>query len=160
MQTVFRMNLKSLSQIRSFSKMQVPEIDKCLYKTLGVDKEANSHQIRQAYLTLAKEWHPDKMPGDEDALKYFTHVSKAYETLYDDHKRAIYDDESMSDEDFFTIQLGPVRINLFMMFFAAVGTSALYFANKKFGFISQKKDPNACPIDHKNRNEMIQIARE
>ena len=72
------------------------------------------------------------MPGDE-ALKYFTHVSKAYETLHDNHKRAIYDDDQISDEDFFTIQMGPVKINLFIMFFVTAGLSGAYFLNKKFG---------------------------
>ena len=47
-------------------------------------------------------------------------------------------------------------MNLFMMFFVCVGTSGVYFANKKFGFFGTKSDQaNACPIDHKNRNEMV-----
>ena len=81
-------------------------------------------------------WHPDKVQGD-DALKYFTHVSKAYETLYDDHRRAIYDEESISDEDFFTIQLGPLRINLFMAFFASLGGFVVYFSYTKLYLRSQ-----------------------
>ena len=140
--------------------VSVPEIDKCLYKTLGVDKEANQHEIRQAYLALAKTWHPDKVGGNDEALIYFTHVSKAYETLHDNHKRAIYDDESISDEDFFTIQIGPVRINLFIMFFVSAGCSIGYFLNKKYGFLTGKSNSNACPVDHKNRIEMIKIANE
>ena len=92
--------------------------------------------------------------GDE-SLKYFTHVSKAYETLYDNQKRAVYDDDSISDEDFFTIQVGPLKINLFVMFFITAGLSGAYFLNKKFGTGQDKS--GACPIDHKNREEMRQI---
>ena len=87
---------------RTFSsQIEVPEIEKCYYKTLGVEKNVNQHEIRQAYLAIAREFHPDKVGDNDEALAYFTHVSKAYETLYDEHKRAIYDDESISDEDFF-----------------------------------------------------------
>ena len=46
------------------------------------------------------------------------------------------------------------------MFFATAGLSALYFLNKKFGFFTEKDQSGACPIDHKNRNEMVQIAKE
>ena len=45
-------------------------------------------------MKIAKEFHPDKNP---ESLAYFTEVSKAYETLYDDHKRAIYDEDSLTD---------------------------------------------------------------
>ena len=68
----------------------VPEIDPCLYKTLNVPQEANKDEIRKAYLNLAREFHPDKKP---EALAFFTHATKAYETLHDEHKRAAYDDD-------------------------------------------------------------------
>ena len=77
--------------VRPFSSK--PIIDKCLYKSLGVAKNANRSEIRNAYLGLAKRWHPDKVGEDPEALAYYTHISQAYETLYDDHKRAIYDDD-------------------------------------------------------------------
>ena len=149
-------------QIKSFSSSNiksVPQIEKCYYKTLGIEKEANQHEVRQAYLKLAKEWHPDKVPGDE-ALQYFTHVSKAYETLHDDHQRAIYDDDSISDEDFFTIKIGPFSINLFLVFCTTMGFSAAFFINKKFGIIGKKDEKDACPIDHKNRQEMVSMAKK
>ena len=99
---------------RAFSSnLKVPSIDKDLYKTLGVKRDANQVQVKEAYLKLARQYHPDKMP---DALEYFTHVTKAYETLGDPHKRAVYDDESITDEEFFTISLGPLKINLFTVF--------------------------------------------
>ena len=79
--------------IRRFSSTpenNIPEINPCLYTTLNVEKECNKAEIRTAYLNLAREFHPDKNP---EALDYFTHATKAYETLHDTHKRAAYDDE-------------------------------------------------------------------
>jgi len=51
-----------------------------------------------------------------EALEYFTQVAKAYETLSNPQKRAVYDEESITDEEFFTIRIGRLKINLFSMF--------------------------------------------
>ena len=110
-------NRSQLLPLRHFSSSNqqepVPEIEKCLYKLLGVPKDANTQEIKEAYLGKARQFHPDKNP---EALEYFTHIGKAYETLSDPQKRAVYDEESISDEDFFTISLGPVKLNLFTLF--------------------------------------------
>ena len=76
-------------------------------------KDANKFDIKEAYLAKARLFHPDKNP---EALEYFTQIAKAYEILSDPHKRAIYDEESITDEEFFTIHLGPIKINLFTIF--------------------------------------------
>ena len=78
----------------------VPVIQECFYATLGVAKDANRKDIREAYLSKAREFHPDKRP---ECLEYFTHVTKAYDTLYDDHRRAVYDDECIPDDEYFTL---------------------------------------------------------
>ena len=90
---------------RAFSSPvgKVPDIQKCFYATLGVSKDANRQEVRDAYLRIAKEWHPDKVDGHPEALAYFTHVSQAYETLFDDHKRAIYDEDQIEDAEYFTV---------------------------------------------------------
>ena len=147
-----------LQLVRQFSsKLDVPSIEPCLYKTLKVAKDANRDDVRKAYLTIAKVWHPDKVDGDSEALAYFTHVSKAYETLYDDHKRAIYDDDSIDDEEFFSITVGKFRVNLFLVFFVSLGFSIGYFATRKLGLIGGSK-PEGCPVDHKSRVEMAKMA--
>ena len=146
---------------QSDDDLQVPNIDKCYYKTLGVEKEANSHQIKQAYFEIAKKWHPDKVSGNPEAVAYFTHVSKAYETLFDDHKRAIYDEESIDDDEFFTIKIGPFSINLFLVFFGGLGLSVSVFALKWAGYFGGRPDASkGCPIDLVERQEMAKLANE
>ena len=62
------------------------------YKTLGVDRKASSDDLRKAFRKLARQYHPDKNPGDAAAEEKFKEVSQAYETLSDAKKRAEYDE--------------------------------------------------------------------
>jgi len=59
-----------------------------LYKILGVDKSASDRDIKKAYRTLSRKYHPDKATGDE---KKFIEVTEAYESLSDPTSRKIYD---------------------------------------------------------------------
>jgi molecular chaperone DnaJ len=62
-----------------------------LYKTLGVDKKASPEQVKKAYRNLAREFHPDRNPGDARAEERFKEVSAAYDVLGDAEKRKEYD---------------------------------------------------------------------
>ncbi|KAK4916630.1 DnaJ-related protein scj1, partial [Elasticomyces elasticus] len=59
-----------------------------LYKVLQLDKSANERDLKRAYRTLSKKYHPDKASGDE---KKFLEVTEAYETLTNSETRKIYD---------------------------------------------------------------------
>ncbi|KAI3764808.1 hypothetical protein L2E82_14824 [Cichorium intybus] len=61
------------------------------YDTLGVNKNATASEIKKAYYGLAKKWHPDANKDDPEAETRFQEVSKAYEVLKDEEKRAQYD---------------------------------------------------------------------
>jgi molecular chaperone DnaJ len=61
------------------------------YKVLGIDKSAEPNDIKKAYRKLAKEYHPDKNPDNEEAEVKFKEVSEAYEVLSDVDRKAKYD---------------------------------------------------------------------
>ncbi|PSS10012.1 Chaperone protein like [Actinidia chinensis var. chinensis] len=61
------------------------------YDILGVNKNATASEIKKAYYGLAKQFHPDTNKNDPEAEKKFQEVSKAYEVLKDEEKRAQYD---------------------------------------------------------------------
>ena len=63
------------------------------YNVLGVPKDASATDIKKAYRKLAVKFHPDKNPDDSTAQDKFKKISEAYETLSDDSKRQIYDQE-------------------------------------------------------------------
>ncbi|KPI45192.1 DnaJ-related protein spj1 [Cyphellophora attinorum] len=58
------------------------------YKILGVDRSCDDRDLKKAYRTLSKKYHPDKSGGDE---KKFLEVAEAYEALSDSTTRKVYD---------------------------------------------------------------------
>jgi molecular chaperone DnaJ len=62
-----------------------------LYDTLGVSKSASAEEIKKAYRKLARQYHPDRNPGDASAEEKFKEVQHAYDVLSDDEKRKQYD---------------------------------------------------------------------
>jgi len=51
------------------------------YKILGVSPDASDEEIKRAYRRLAKKYHPDVNPGDEEAAKKMQEVNAAYEQI-------------------------------------------------------------------------------
>src|SRR5262245_9171062 len=60
------------------------------YKILGVPRDAGEDEIKKAYRSLARKYHPD-VSKETNAKEKFQEVSEAYETLKDKEKRAAYD---------------------------------------------------------------------
>ena len=65
--------------------------DQDFYTTLGVSRTASEDEIKKAYRKLAMKYHPDRNQGNKEAEEKFKEVQKAYDTLSDKQKRAMYD---------------------------------------------------------------------
>lgn len=61
------------------------------YEVLNVSRNASQSEIAMAYRKLAVKCHPDKNPGDEEAIARFKEASEAFEVLNDQEKRSRYD---------------------------------------------------------------------
>jgi len=61
------------------------------YKVLGVGKGATDEEIKKAYRKLARQYHPDRNPGDKAAEEKFKTISQAHDVLSDAEKRKAYD---------------------------------------------------------------------
>jgi|SRR6185437_15576517 len=61
------------------------------YEILSVAKDASDADIKKAYRKLARQYHPDRNPGDKQAETHFKEVQEAYDVLSDKTKRTQYD---------------------------------------------------------------------
>lgn len=61
------------------------------YEVLGVQKGASEEEIKKAYRSMARKYHPDLHPDDKDCAEKFKEVNEAYEVLSDPDKKAKYD---------------------------------------------------------------------
>jgi curved DNA-binding protein len=62
------------------------------YKTLNLNKNATQDDIKKAYRKLARKYHPDLNPNDQEAHKMFQQINEANEVLSDSEKRRKYDE--------------------------------------------------------------------
>lgn len=51
------------------------------YKVLGVSPNATDEEIKKAYRRLAKQYHPDKNPGDAEAARKMQEINEAYDQI-------------------------------------------------------------------------------
>ena len=68
-----------------------------LYEVLGVKRDAADEEIKRAYRKLAREFHPDRNPGDKQAEVRFKEIQDAYDVLSDTTKRSNFDKYGTAD---------------------------------------------------------------
>ncbi|MGI5875881.1 MAG: molecular chaperone DnaJ [Dethiobacteria bacterium] len=61
------------------------------YEVLELNKNASQEEVKKAYRRLARKYHPDVNPGDQEAETKFKEVKEAYDVLSDPQKRERYD---------------------------------------------------------------------
>jgi curved DNA-binding protein CbpA len=57
-------------------------LDRC-YQLLGICRGASLDELKAAYRSLARKWHPDLNPGDREAHQRFITLNEAYQVLLD-----------------------------------------------------------------------------
>jgi curved DNA-binding protein CbpA len=62
------------------------------YEILGIGPDADDDEVKQAFRELAKNYHPDRNPGDEAAERRFKLVGTAYDALKDTSRRQTYNE--------------------------------------------------------------------
>jgi molecular chaperone DnaJ len=61
------------------------------YDILGVARNASKDEISVAYRKMAMKYHPDRNPGNNEAIEKFKLCATAYEVLGNPEKRSLYD---------------------------------------------------------------------
>jgi molecular chaperone DnaJ len=61
------------------------------YEVLGVGRDASEADLKKAFRTLARKYHPDANKEDPQAADKFKELNEAYQVLSDSTKRAQYD---------------------------------------------------------------------
>lgn len=83
------------------------------YKVLGVDKRATPEELKQAYRTLARRYHPDVTGDDPEATERFKQINDAYAVLSDPQRRRQYDlfgdKDDIGVENPFSVVTEPIK---------------------------------------------------
>lgn len=68
------------------------------YSVLGLHNSASKDDIRKAYRSLARKYHPDSNPGNKEAEEKFKEINDAYAILSDEKKKEKYDYEASMEK--------------------------------------------------------------
>ncbi|KAE8713733.1 Transducin/WD40 repeat-like superfamily protein, putative isoform 1 [Hibiscus syriacus] len=82
--------VRNSAQAASFKSATVRNLAGSLYEILKVERTASLNEIKMAYRSLAKVYHPDAMGSKSDGGD-FIEIRNAYATLSDPTARAVYD---------------------------------------------------------------------
>lgn len=72
--------------------------DKDYYSILGIDRNASEQEIKDAFRSLSKKYHPD-ISKEPDAEAKFKEINEAYQVLSDPEKKQQYDMFGTADEN-------------------------------------------------------------
>ncbi|KAL8474448.1 hypothetical protein ACS0TY_031061 [Phlomoides rotata] len=117
------------------------------YSVLNVSRNATLQEIKAAYRSLARKYHPDmsKAPGAEEKFK---EIGAAYEVLSDTEKRSLYDrfgEEGLRGE-FDAGSAGPQGVDPFEVFAEYFGDSNSFFGGsgeqRGFNFFRENSSQN------------------
>jgi DnaJ-class molecular chaperone len=64
---------------------------KSYYEILGVGRNATQDEIKKAFRQLARKYHPDVNPGNQEASEKFKEANEAYSTLSNPLSKDSYD---------------------------------------------------------------------
>ena len=81
------------------------------YRVLGVAPDASDGEIKRAYRKLARQYHPDRNPGDAAAEERFKAIQAAYEQVESPQKRREYDEQQRMQSMFGGGDLGNIEFN-------------------------------------------------
>ena len=70
------------------------------YVVLGVPKDATNAEIKRVYRKLARQYHPDRNPGDAAAEEKFKSIQAAYDSVGTVEARKEYDSQGRVQDMF------------------------------------------------------------
>ena len=106
----FRVDLNARERYKVSTMGQVVDH----YQTLQIEQSASVEDVKQAFRTLAKRYHPDKNPGQEEAAEQmFRRITTAYQILSDEQRRMLYDltlDQPKAEHNPYLERLRPTQV--------------------------------------------------
>lgn len=108
-----------LTEIKTFDKEKTENYH---YKILKCDKQDPPQKIQTNFHSFIKVMHPDRISATDESERQimtetFAKLSESYKILSKEETRKAYDEEQISDGEYFNIISlfnGRVKINLFM----------------------------------------------
>ena len=100
-------------------------MSKDYYEVLGIDKNASADEIKRAYRTLAKKYHPDLNGHSAESEEKFKEINEAYSVLSDPDKKRNYDMYGSAEGNGFSGFEGGFDVSdIFESFFGGFGGGA------------------------------------